>query len=326
MKIKPFKFLTKPKVIIPIFVVLGVAVLAFTYKYVGQAPQVQTISDATINQIKPDGTIDLSFPKSGRVESISVKIGQLIHKGDILAKLSSPDIEGTVSQTKGALDLAEAQYSSYNAQYASTKKQQDLIVENAYQTLLSSGLEGTPSKQTANKPIISGTYTCGKEGSYILAPYASADSDTRYSFKYSGLEDGITSVKYENSIPLGECGLQIKWSVLDSLDNSIKWTVDIPNTKSSVYLTYKNAYELAKANREKVLSDLATTIGSGDSKISVAKAQVDAARGAYEAALGAYQNSFIIAPSDGVVTSIDQNLKVGQSVTATKPVISITTK
>jgi len=326
MKIKPFKFLTKPKIIIPVFAVFGIAVLAFAYKYVGQAPEVQITNDNATNQIKSDGTIDLSFPKSGRVESISVEVGQSIHKGDTLAKLSSPDVEGTVSQTKSALDLAEAQYASYNAQYASTKKQQDLVVENAYQTLLSSGLEGIPSKQTLNKPIISGTYTCGKEGSYILEPYASADSDTRYSFKYSGLEEGVTSVKYENSISLGECGLQIKWSVPDHLDNSIKWTVDIPNTKSSVYLSYKNAYELAKANREKVLSDLATTIGNGNDKISVAKAQVDAARGAYEAALGAYQNSFIIAPVDGIVTSIDQNLKVGQSVTATKPVISITAK
>jgi len=78
-------------------------------------------------------------------------------------------------------------------------------------------------------------------------------------------------------------------------------------------------------NKEKVLSDLAFTIGDG-SDTSVAKATVNAARGAYEAALGAYDNNLVISPADGVVNFIDDNLKVGQSATPNKTVISITVK
>jgi hypothetical protein len=195
--------------------------------------------------------------------------------------------------------------------------------------LLSSGLAGTPDKQDKNVPIISGTYTCGKEGSYLIEPYGSSNGDTGYSFKYSGLESGISEVKYDNPIALGSCGLQIKFTnpstTGTSFNSNIKWTIKIPNTESSTYLANYNAYELAKQNEEKVLSDLSTTLGS-NSDTSVEKAQISAAQGAYDGAVGAYQNNLIIAPSDGTVSFIDKDLKVGQSVIPNKIVISITAK
>jgi len=285
--------------------------------------------DPSTSTISSSGVIDLSFPKTGRIEEVNVINGQAVHKGEVLAKLSAPDQEGAVNQAKGALDLAEAQYASLNSQYATTKKQQDLMVNNAYQTMLSSGLTGTPDNQDKNVPIISGTYTCDKEGSYIIAPYGSSNGDSGYSFKYSGLESGIAEVKYDNSIALGSCGLQIKFTnpstTGTSFNPNIKWTIKIPNTDSSTYLANYNSYELSKQNEEKVLSDLSTTLG-GNGDTSVEKAQISAAQGAYEQALGAYQNNLIIAPGDGTISFIDKDLVVGQSTTPNKTVISITVK
>lgn len=327
MKTTIKKTLSKPKIIIPVFAIFAIFATVIGYKHVGNAPIVNIASDINSSNISSSvNSINLGFPKSGRVEQVLATVGQKVHKGDILAKISAPDAEGAINQAKGALDLAEAEYASLNSQYASTKKQQDLIVSNAYQTLLSSGLEGIPSAQNQNAPIISGTYTCGKEGSYIINPYASSDGDTGYSFNFSGLEKGVASVKDKNSVPLGSCGLQIKWNNINSFDDSIDWTIDIPNKKSSTYLANKNAYDLAIANREKVLSDLSTTIGSSNVKSSVAKAKVEAARGSYEAVLGAYQNNIITSPVDGIISFVDKDLKVGQSVVANKNIISIETK
>lgn len=327
MKNKIIKILSLPKIVIPIFTVVGILIVILSYNNIGKAPKINLGDQNIASQSNLSGkTLDLSFPKGGRVDAILVAVGGAIHKGDVLAKLSAPDAEGLVNQTKGALDLAEAQYASLNSQYVSTKKQQDLVVNNAYQVLLSSGLEGVPSEQTTNVSIISGSYTCLKEGTYKINPYASSDSDTGYSFEYSGLESGTASVKYDNPVLLGNCGLKIKWNQTTNFDSNIDWTIEIPNTKSSSYITNKNAYELAKANREKVLSDLATTIGRESGDASIAKAEVETARGSYEVALGSYQNNLIIAPTDGIVSSIDNNLKVGQAVSATKPVISINTK
>lgn len=325
MKNKINKILSKPKFIISVFAVIAVIVLVLSYKEVGKAPSININTDENSpNAISYDSNTNLSFARGGKVKEVLVSVGQKVYKGQVLARLSAPDSEGAVAQAKGALELAEAQYMSLNSQYATTKKAQDLIVKNAYNSLLSTSLEATPDEQTSNVAVVSGTYTCGKEGQYIIKPYRSGDGDTGYSFEYSGLESGIASVKYQNPVELGNCGLQIKWVSTTNFDENIEWTINIPNTKSASYLTYKNAYDLAVENREKVLKDLEVNIGTSNGETSVAKAQVNAARGAWQAALGAYENNLIIAPIDGIINFIDENLKVGQSIQATKNVISIT--
>jgi hypothetical protein len=211
-----------------------------------------------------------------------------------------------------------------NVDYANTKTQQDLIVANAYKTLLSSGLQGLPNQQDPNIPIITGTYTCGKEGSYTLQAYSSSDSGSAYSVKYSGLETGTMSLAFDNPVPLGNCGLQVQFTHASNVNTNTIWTIDIPNIKSNAYLINKNAYDLAVNTRDKVLATFVSQLGDTKSDPSVAKAQIDAAEGAYEAAQGAYQNNLIVAPVDGTVTFIDSDLKVGQSVISGKSVISIT--
>lgn len=322
---KIIRLLSQPKTLIPVFAILVAALTFYGFQNLGKAPtlpsNIQAIGskDITIN----NGNISLSFPKSGRLEAVLVKEGDNIKEGQVLAKLSAPDALGGVNQAKGALDLARAQFASLNVEYANTQKQQDLLVANARKTLLSAGLEGVPNNQDVNLPVITGTYNCDKEGSYILKPYRSGDKDSGYTFNYSGLENGIAPVKYDNPVALGTCGLQIKFTQNDTFNSQTIWTIAIPNTKSSVYLNNKSAYDLAVSNREKILADLISKVGTNVGAGSVAEAQIKAAEGAYQAALGAYQNNVITSPVNGVATFVDANLKVGQSVVANKPVISI---
>jgi multidrug efflux pump subunit AcrA (membrane-fusion protein) len=321
------QFLSQPKSALPIFAILILGGTFFAWRHIGNAPVVPLALNTTNSNfiITPDGNISLSFPKGGRVQEVNVKEGDRVRKGQVLARLSAPDSLGLVSQAKGALDLARAQYASLNVEYGNTEKQQNILVANAYRTLLSSGLEGVPNNQDTNVPVITGTYTCNKEGSYMLKPYRSSDRDSGYSLKYTGLESGVAPVKYDVPVPLGTCGLQIKFTQNDSFNSQTIWTIEIPNTKSSVYLTNKNAYDLAVTNRKKILDDLLAKVGSTNEG-SVAKAQITAAEGAYQAALGAYQNNVITSPINGTVTFIDQNLKIGQTALASKPVISISQK
>jgi len=325
MKQKIIKILSKPKVIIPLVLIIGIIFLFTIYNKIGVAPSVDfSLENKNLNQTSGQ-LVGLAFSKSGRVEQVFVKEGQEVKKGDILAKLSAKDQEGSLLQAKSNLTLAEAEYASLNNQYSNVKNQQDLIVKNYYQTLLSSGLEGVPDEQTSGSLSISGTYTCEKEGTYHIKPYKSSDNDSGYSFEYSGLETGTASVKFQNSVALGKCGLQIKFDE-SYFNGSVEWNIDIPNTKSSIYLANKNAYELAKETEEKTLDELLTNIGKSDEENSVAKATIEVARGAYEAALGSYENNFIKAPADGIISFIDNNLIIGQVVSANKNVISLIIK
>jgi multidrug efflux pump subunit AcrA (membrane-fusion protein) len=327
MKKITHSFLSKPKIAVPASALVLFVAGFFAYQAVGTPPQVSLPQgDSQIRATSAgskEGTLDLSFNKGGRVETVLVKEGDSVVAGQVLARISAPDIQGTISQTKGALDLAEAQYMALGGQFETAKRQQDTIVKNAYHALLSGGLEATPDEEDPNTPYITGSYSCDKEGSYVLKGYASGET-SGYTIRYSGIESGTFPVTHETPASLGTCGLQVRFPD-EFFSANTTWTIDIPNKASSSYVANKNAFDLAVANRDKVLSDLAVTIGTGPTGTSVAKAQVEAARGAYQAALGAYENYVITAPVAGTVSFVDEDLKAGQAAVPGAVVMSITT-
>ena len=331
-------WLERPKIVIPTVFIIAIIVGFYSFKFIGQAPVVNLsdISSSTILSIgRAEDSVELSFPKAGRLASLSVGVGDPVRQGDILASLDAADALGAVIQTKGTLELAKAQYASLNVQYANVKTQQDVLVANAYRTLLTSGLSAVahkPDYDTSNMAIdsrqvlqITGTYTCGKEGNYEINPYPS-EAGTGYSFTFQGLEKGSGDVTYYTPQPLGSCGLFVQFPVGYSAGDT-KWVIDIPNTKSANYAANRNAYDLAVANRDQVLKQLEANLGQGSTTdANIAQAAVDAAQGAYEVALANYQNDLIVAPANGIVTFIDSHLKVGQAVTVNKTVITIAKK
>ncbi|MDB5188481.1 MAG: hypothetical protein JWM92_79 [Candidatus Nomurabacteria bacterium] len=318
----------KPKIIIPIVAIVAIIAGVFLYHSVGKAPTVNVPSDvaSNANVISTDTTnnsVALGFPQGGRIASVSVKVGDHVTKGEVLASLDAGAAAGSLTQAKGALELAQAQYASMNVQYANAKKQQDTLVQNAYRTLLSSGLAAVPSVQDdSHLPIITGTYNCANEGSYEIDPYPSG-TNSGFSFNYSGLESGNGVVTFNTPQPLGSCGLFISFT--SGFAGATKWTVSIPNTKSASYVTNKNAYDLAVSTRDQVLNQFAANLNQSSSA-NTSQAAVDAAQGVYQSALANYRNNFIIAPSNGTVSFIDADLKAGASATANKAVISITTQ
>jgi len=321
-------FINQPKKATTAALAIALILGALFYRSVGRAPVVN-LPENTMTQSATNSSTntltDLAFPKAGRVAVVSVKAGDTVKKGELLASLDAGDAEGAVNQAKGALELAQAQYASLDIGYQNAKKQQDVLVSNAWRTLLSSNLAAVPSEDDSHTPIISGTYACDKEGNYVISTYGAA-SDSGFGFTYSGLEQGNGAVvTYSQPQPLGSCGLYVQF--IQGFSGSTKWTVAIPNIKSANYVANKNAYDLAVSTRDQTLSQLAANIGANSSSgANTAKASIDAAEGAYQAALGAYQNDIIVAPADGTVTFVDGNLKVGQSVAANKTVISISAK
>lgn len=324
-------FFNNPKIAIPVLFIVAVIAGFLLFHSIGKAPTVNIPAttnagtDGTVITNSSNNSVDLAFPKGGRVAQVSVKVGARVTKGQILATLEANDALGTVTQAKGALELAQAQYASLDVQYANAKKQQDVLVQNAYRTMLSSGLAAIPSVQDdSHTPTVSGTYTCGEIGNYVIEPYPSG-SNSGFSFTYSGLEKGGGEITFSTPQPLGSCGLYITFT--KGFAGATKWTVNIPNTQSVGYITNKNNYDLAISTRDQVLSQYAANLGkNGSSAANTAKAAVDSAEGVYQAALGAYQTNVIVAPANGTISFIDNDLKTGQSVTQNKTVISITTK
>lgn len=338
MKKLTIKFLHAPKIAITLVLIAALGVAYYYHDKLGNPPIVnvpESISAQKQTAPNTGGAVDLAFLRTGRLATLAVKQGDLVKQGDVLATLDAQDALGTLNQAKGALELAKAQYASLDIQYSNAKQQQDVLVENAHRTLLSSGLTAIavePENKTRTQPVdnsqaptMTGTYTCGKEGQYRVSPYRSSAA-TGYTLNFSGLESGTTAMTYHTPQALGSCGLFIQFPEGYS-ETNIDWVIDIPNTKSSGYAQNKNAYDLALATREQVLKQLEANLGKdGSSDANIAKAAVDAAQGAYDAALANYQNASLVAPASGVVTYVDNHLNVGETVTQNKTVITIITK
>ncbi len=329
------KILHKPKIVITIFLIGAIVIVVLFYNKIGQAPTISLSfpNDPTSSSVEISGnSTNLSFVRSGRLSSVSVHVGDFVRQGEILASLDASDLAGAVDQAKGALDLARAQYSSLDVQYSNAEKQQDLLVANAYKTLLSSNLSAVAQdKYNTNQtiddsqaPQISGTYSCDKEGSYEVTPYSSG-VPSGYSFNFTGLESGTGNVTYHTPQALGSCGLFIQFPT--GFYSSSKWIIDIPNKRSPMYVANKNAYDLAVTTRSQVLNQFEANLGkNGSSDANIAQAAINSASGSYETALAAYNNTTIVAPIDGMVSFIDSHLKVGESVVANKTLITIVKK
>ena len=324
----------KPKVIIPLTAVLALAIGAIFYGSIGRAPSIQSpIGDYSHNARTPSSyAVNLSFLKTGRVAKVAVQVGDQVREGEVLSTLDAADTLGALNQAHGALELAKAQYASLNVQYANAQKQQDVLVNNAYRVLLSSGLAAVANNKASyslgaadqsQTPQVSGTYTCDATGTYEIDPYPSGTL-SGYSFDVRGLEKGGGIVANFTPQPIGSCGLFILFPVGYASAPNIQWLIEVPNTRADSYAANKNAYDLALATRDQVLKQLEANLGAGSSVgANIAQAAIDAAEGTYEVALANYTAMTIVAPAAGTVTFVDDHLKTGESAIANKTVITI---
>ena len=299
-------------------------------------------------QVVSDTDLDLSFNSSGIVKKLNVAVGDKVKKGQVLATLNQAQAWANLTSAKGGLDaaqatlektlegstsqqiaLAEVNLKTAEQSYKDTKASQDTLVENAYHSLLNSTIEATPEGSTSNytAPVISGTYNLSKEGQIKIDTYSSGNGTI---FNVSGLTTGSGTVTNSNPQPIGDSGLYVTFPSGTS-SNINSWIINIPNKKASNYLLNYNAYQLAQKTEQGALAqakslieqrkaELAVTTASArDSDVKLAEANVLTATGRYEQARAAYNNTMILAPANGTITSVDT--KLGELASALKEVI-----
>ncbi len=300
---------------------------------------------------KAKQTADLAFPITGIVKKVYVETGDNVEDGDLLISLESDALsadrqEGVAAlaravadrdellqgPTKDARDATEATVKVKESLLNSTRENEAQKVTNAYRNLLSTGLTAysTDINENAVVPTISGTYTCGFEGIYKLDVYSSG-SDSGYSYRLSGLESDVASVSVDQPADLGTCGLRIVFGNNSNYSNSL-WQVDIPNMKSSLYVTSRNAYALALTQEKSALSnaeqELASAIADATNQNSPARSEAITRANAAIAQASARLNRIdstisdrtLTAPFAGVITDID--ILPGETVTLA-PVVTL---
>jgi len=227
-------------------------------------------------QVTSSTNLNLSFKSSGITNSVNVQVGSAVKQGQLLASLSGSDAAASITQARGSLASAEANYqkvlagaSNEDVQVAqkavdaaqvaldnaknnlsSTRDQQTVLVANAYSALLNTGIMASPKAGNLGSATVtvSGAYTGTQQGSYTINVYIIGSGPR---FSYSGLESGDGDVK-SIPTPMGALGLDIQFS--GTVFNGDSWTVSIPNTLSSSYVTNYNAYQAALKARDSAIA------------------------------------------------------------------------
>ena len=342
MKNKFLKILEKPKAVIPMAFFIAIIVGFFVYKFVGYAPK-EALNNSDIllgtSNLKSGETVDLAFPKTGRVNNVSVKNGDHVKKGQILASLDFADVKGALEIAKanyqkilnGAtgpdVDAARAIVQIAQVNLDTVTKQQSTAVEAAHRNLLSIAPEAVPSVKVDNyvAPIITGNYILDKEGDInISISYTNGNSN----FFASGIIGDVNgTVNSTTSQPIGNSGLFIKIPTNISTNIST-WIISIPNKNASNYISSYNAYQSALESQKRLIATAEASLEQANATLAlkVAKARpedVAAAEGALKVAGAAYDNNFIYAPEDGIINVV--NIAKGETVLANQRVISMTT-
>ncbi len=326
-------------------VVAVLLIIIFIYKSVNQTEPdwiTATVDRGDIQQmvsvsgfVEAKNTAQLSFPTQGVVTDVFVSEGAEVRTGEVLATLASAKLVAERSEATAALSAALADHNATIAgptkdarnvtAQAVTNAEQNLArtialenekVANARQTLLSGNLTALSSDadEPATAPIITGTYSCDDEGTYIIDMYRSSNK-SGYSYHLSGLENYNASAYTDQPSNLGNCGLFIQFTEDDNYNNAL-WHVQIPNQQSSSYITNKTTYDLATeaqnaaiataedalllAKKEAGLANAAPrteTVSKSQATIQQAQARI----AAIDASIA---DRSVVAPFDGIITDV----------------------
>ena len=342
-----------PKRVIIISLIIAGAIGFWGYLKINQkisSPEIAPDLSITNNNSSAMHNLSLGFLASGRIKSVSVKAGDRVKSGQVLATLDAGNTEGALAQAQAAYETAEANYQKIISGATGTAidvakaavntaqvnldgltKQQNLLVANAYTNLLNSTLvaniEGDSSLVS---PFITGTYAKGVEGNITFT--VSQAGDNGY-ITFGGIESGTTSVSTTNQEPIGDTGLYIKFPSVSPYVGTT-WKIEIPNKTAPNYLSNVNAYQSAQETESQTISNAQATLDQANASltmlitaarpedVSVAQAQVQSAEGAVEIAQAAVQNTIITAPTDGTILSVA--ITPGQIAIPNAPVIEFT--
>ncbi len=332
------------KVWIPLLVVI-VILLVFLFKPNNDAKN--TVTDVAkyldltqtvlaTGQVVSSTDLNLSFNTNGTVKSVKVKVGDKVKAGQVLATLDQASALATLTSARGALAAAQARYKRIlegatneeiklsRVALEQTKNTQETLINNAYQNLLNSTPEAIPENEEDNytAPTISGTYNLGKEGKIIIETYNSSGGT---SYTLSGLTTGTGLANTITPQPLGNSGLYIKFPS-DQSALSTDWVIEIPNKNAPDYLLNYNNYQATIAGAKSAIDQREAELAITQSKarpsdIDLANADIISAQGQVQLASAGYNNTMIVAPVDGTITSID--IKQGELAQASKEVITL---
>lgn len=307
-----------------------------------QVTEEYTVTNKTITeQVRIAGTIDsvsradLGFSASGRVSNIYVKEGDVVAKGQKIASLDTSELYANLRDAQADLNIARADVQATGIDLVSAKQkledtisQQETLVENAYQALLTNDLQAyaIDSDNASTPPTVTGAYNSTEQGEYLIDVYQSS-GELGISYRLRGLESDTYSATVSSS-KMGTRGLYLSFDGTENY-NSDDFIIPIPNNRSNTYQQVKSAYEDALKTKQITVAsaqkefDKLTATESTSNQVSKSAAQISSASAKVQAVSAQIAESQILAPFAGVIAKVD--LEIGETVSSGDSVITLVT-
>jgi len=265
---------------------------------------------------------ELGFESSGRVESVMVEVGDEVERGDVLISLDSSDLYADLADTKEEVNIKLAELQNVNVDLADVTMQQDVLVENAKRTMLSSDLYSEPQSRSSEleAPIITGNYR-GESGEYKFRILKDSITDLDYYFNVFGIENFSGKIEQVRANPFGSLGLYIQLPDAPSSYDDTTWYVRIPNVKGENYVSNLSAYNNALENKTVAIRDVEEELDSGNLEYSIAQSELKKAEAKLQRIESLIQKNVIRAPFSGTISSV--RIEVGEISQPGSPVVTL---
>ena len=304
-------------------------------RYVTSNPTQGTLvtSVTGTGQMSAETQIDLKPQVSSTVTHIYVTTGDIVKKGQTLFTLDSRDAQKT--ERDAEIDLATAKLNLQKLQEPATdldliqtqdainqaeqsKKDAQLAVDNAHETLLNSSVTAVTNatNNTDTAPTISGSYLGTDEGQINVIINQAGSGGY---FSTTGLVNTTGALSTTTPQPIGDTGLYIKFA---TTNNQTNWIINLPNKQAPNYISNYNAYQNALQSQAQTIASADNTIAEQTAKlkqlntgtdpldIQAAQLAVQQKQNALTDAQETLSNYYITAPFDGVIATV--GAQIGQ--------------
>lgn len=265
---------------------------------------------------------DLGFETSGIVRDVAVAVNDAVSRGATLVRLGLGTLDAELQSAQAALAIKRAERANTSVTIDAIREKHDTLVANAHSELLSADLVAEPKSitYTQTPPIISGRYD-GGEGTYKFTVRRGTQNDEFILYAFDMEDTDPVEIEKTGSTPLGRNGLFVTFPESIASYRDTTWHVEIPNVKADSYAANYSAYQDALRERDRAIDEAEAQLRAEGIGTSVAEAELAQAEAEIARIRSLIAQRILMAPFDGVVTSVDVDL--GESVSVNEPVVSI---
>jgi HlyD family secretion protein len=339
--------------------------------YVTQPATTDTVvvSVSGTGQVSAENKIDLKPGGSGQttagLTAVNVKQGDQVKAGEVIATVDEKNNNVALTQARASLQSAQASYDKLKAgltgvdlqtvqlsvteaqqalnkaqdDYNTTVTEQQQAVSKALSNFLNADLTAEPINSTTTvTPTITGAYSDTVQGTYTINILQTPEG-FNYTVSGLGTESGLITAGIPQ--PIGS-GLYITFSSTTGLGSNNGWTIEIPNAKSTSYISNQYTYNSALQSQTDALASAKDNVTSAqnaltsaqlslssktapptDADVASSQAQIAQAEASLASAEVNYDNNIIKSPFDGVVAQL--NNQPGDQVNSSTVIATIIT-